>query len=249
MPVCLNCDKEFEESDNYCRRCGQETSTHRLTTKHAFHHFLHAFTHTDRGFFALIPQLLVKPGIVAREYNEGKRKTYFNPFTFMLVIVAISTLLVAYNNFMSIPNGRYTHPVARMITDFISKHFNIVVLIGIPATAYFTSILFKNRINFAESLVLACYTSGERSIFFILIVIPLVLLFKAQYFLITYSYIMLFMFYYGWSCMQCLRDRSVKTFLKGLFAIVLTQIFITVLIAIVITVAIFFSKMQDKISG
>src|SRR6476620_8272805 len=113
---CLNCGKEFDISYKYCSTCGQSTSTTRMSTKHAVHQFFHAFTHTDKGFFDLIPQLLTKPGVVAREYNAGKRKTYFSPFTFLLLIVAVSTILVAYNNFMSMSSKADQPYQAKIVT-------------------------------------------------------------------------------------------------------------------------------------
>ena len=136
---CLNCCAEFEQSDNYCRSCGQNTSTHRLTTKHTIHHFFHAFTHTDKGFFYLIPKLLVKPGIIAREYKDGKRKTYFSPFTFILIVVALNTFLVATFNIMKIPYaGQPQHPAVVMVSNFTNQHFNLIVFLSVPMIALFT---------------------------------------------------------------------------------------------------------------
>jgi|GEM_PF-4874684 len=60
--------------------------------------FFHSFTPTDKGFFYLIPKLLVKPGIIAKEYNEGKRKTYFSPIKFVLA-QAITSLIIALTIF------------------------------------------------------------------------------------------------------------------------------------------------------
>src|SRR6476660_10177051 len=158
---CLNCGKEFTRTDNYCRSCGQVTTVSRLQTNHILHNFAHAFTHTDKGFFYLIPQLLVKPGIIAREYNEGKRKSYFSPFTFMILIVAINTFLVATFSLMSPELTKRKNP----IDNFLNQHFNIIIFMALPIMAFFTNILFREKhINFAESMVIGCYTAGERAL-------------------------------------------------------------------------------------
>ena len=240
---CLNCKKEFEPSDNYCRACGQKTSTHRLTTKHAVHHFFHAFTHTDKGFFYLIPKLLVNPGIIAREYNEGKRMTYFSPFTYVLIVVALSTIIVSTYNIMSIPySDRPQHPAVEMVSNFTNKHFNLMVFLSIPIISFFTSQFFKKRINYAESLVIVSYTSGERSIFFILIVVPFLLLFKENYFLIIYSYVALYMLYYSWTCCQYFNDYRITTFIKGSLSFLLAQAVTSLIITMTIFILVYQSK-------
>ena len=245
--ACLNCGTEFSSTDNYCSTCGQDTATKRLETKHVLHHFFHAFTHTDRGFFHLIPQLLTKPGIVSREYNQGKRKSYFSPFTFVLIIVAISTVLVSTFNIMSVPYRPDQAPAVTMVTNFTNKHFNLMVFFSVPLIAFFTSRFFKKKINFAESLVVVSYTSGERSIFFILVVIPLVLLFKEHYYLVIYSYLALFMSYYAWTCCQYFDEYRIGIFLKGCLCFILSQLAVSFIIAATIFVIIFSAKLFDKI--
>ncbi len=240
---CLNCGKEFKISENYCSSCGQGTLTKRLTTDQAVYEFFHAFTHTDKGFFYLVPKLLSKPGIIAREYNEGKRKKYFSPFTFLLLIVAISTILVSTYRVLTPPHDLDQHPAVTAVTNFTNLHFNIMVFLSVPAIAFFTSRFFRKRINFAESLVLASYASGERSIFFILFVIPLLLLFKNHYYIVLYSYIGLFMLYYAGACCQYFNDFRIRTFLKGSLCFILAQSVIATGVTIAIAILIASSKM------
>src|SRR5690349_6274896 len=87
MTTCKNCSYEFE--GKFCPNCSQKAATHRFTIGHIGHEFLHALTHTDKGVLLLIKELFTRPGYVALEYNAGKRKKYFNPITYMLLILAI----------------------------------------------------------------------------------------------------------------------------------------------------------------
>jgi hypothetical protein len=83
--TCCNCNNEF--TGEYCNQCGQKL-THRITMAHLAHDILHAFTHADKGFLYLMVQLFKNPGKVAREYIvEGKRKRYFMPFQYILIII------------------------------------------------------------------------------------------------------------------------------------------------------------------
>ena len=97
-PNCLNCEENLEVSAKFCPQCGQKTSTHRLTIAHILHDGLHALTHADKGIFHLLKDLAVKPGIVAREYIAGKRKRYFNPFTFFLIMMGLFVVSASYFN-------------------------------------------------------------------------------------------------------------------------------------------------------
>ena len=83
--TCLNCGTLLTADDNFCPHCGQKSRIHRLTLVHIFHEFFHSFTHADKGFLGITADLAAKPGIVAREYIRGKRKKYFNPFTYYLL--------------------------------------------------------------------------------------------------------------------------------------------------------------------
>jgi hypothetical protein len=91
MTTCKNCENSFE--GKYCPNCSQKADTHRFTIKHFAHEFFHAFTHTDKGIFFLIKELFLRPGKVAREFNAGKRKKYFNPITYLLIVMALQIYL------------------------------------------------------------------------------------------------------------------------------------------------------------
>jgi hypothetical protein len=52
--------------------------------------FLHALAHMDHSVFSLVRVLFIRPGYVAREYVDGKRKRYFGPFAFLVIVVGLS---------------------------------------------------------------------------------------------------------------------------------------------------------------
>ena len=95
--TCKNCETIFE--GNFCPNCSQKAGTHRFSVKHIVHEAFHAFTHTDKGIFFLIKEMLKRPGKVALEYNGGRRKKYFNPFTFLLIMIALNIFFTQKANF------------------------------------------------------------------------------------------------------------------------------------------------------
>jgi predicted amidophosphoribosyltransferase len=71
---CLNCDAPLVPNQAYCSACGQKADTHRLSMHDIGHAMVHVFTHADHSVFALVRDLAFKPGRVAREYLDGKRR-------------------------------------------------------------------------------------------------------------------------------------------------------------------------------
>lgn len=222
---CLNCNNTIQIEQKFCPECGQKTSTARLNTSHILHDVFHAFTHTDKGVLYLIRWLIVKPGTISREYVLGQRKKYFNPFTFLILVIGITTILAAKFSLFS----PYLKNI-NSIQTFFNKHYNFLIFCIVPLIALYTKLLFKRtKINFAESVILSSYTSAERAIVFTLIVTPLIILFRNQYFIIIGVYSLTFACYYGFACCQYFKTFNFKYFLKGLFVILLSQATIAIL--------------------
>ncbi len=241
---CLNCGAEQEISNRFCPQCGQNADTHRLNFKHIWHDLVHAFTHADKGIFSLIWQLALKPGIVAREYVEGKRKKYFNPFTFVILIVGFASVILISSGFTSF-SGNSAMP-KNPISPFLDKHINLLIFMNIPLLALFNRLLFRRaNTNYSENLILAAFTSGERSIFFSLIVAPVWLVFHPPYYPFLAFYLLCWSCYYGWACSQFYKGRKLGLFLKGVLVTILTQIVTILLITASFFIYFsFFSKRQ-----
>jgi len=227
---CLNCGSVLESSSHFCPQCGQKADTHRLNFHHIWHDLVHAFTHADKGIFPLIWQLAFKPGIVAREYVEGKRKKYFNPFTFVILIVGFASVILINSGFTNFNSG--SRMPANPISPFLDKHVNLLIFLNIPLLAMFNRLLFRrDKTNFSENLVLAAFTSGERSIFFSLLIAPIWVIFHPPFYPFLAFYLFCWSCYYGWACSQFYTGKKAGLFLKGIFSTILTQVVTVMLIS------------------
>lgn len=185
---CLNCATLLTADDHFCPHCGQKTDTHRLNMSHIWHDVLHAFTHADKGFFYTIKELAIRPGRVAREYVEGKRKKYFNPFNFLFIIVGV--YLIANSIFMPfseaggrLPEGKtveqrqlYQQIMERgeKFRTFMNKKTNIVLFVSTPFIALVMFLLFRRKgLFYGEHLVTMAYVNGFLSLLTIFIFVPL----------------------------------------------------------------------------
>ena len=194
---CLNCGLPASETDSYCSRCGQALDTHRFTFSHILHEFFHAFTHTDKTVFGLIAGLAVRPGKVVGEYLDGKRKKYFNPFTFLLLVAAFSILVIGWTGTIrhsANPSASLNQSSARAnmdeksrvmmerakkVGEFMSKRQNLVMLIAVPfiALVYFLAYRKSGR-NYAEHLVVNIFLNAFVILFSSILFYPLLAMFR-----------------------------------------------------------------------
>lgn len=122
------------------------------------HDFVHVLTHADHSIFALVQALAYRPGRVAREYVDGRRKQHFGPIAFLMVAVAGASFMIV------VTGVKFFTP----ITDsgpagFLQRHINLVILIQLPVLAGWCTLLFwPQRLHYAEHLVLSAYASGFR---------------------------------------------------------------------------------------
>lgn len=86
---CLNCKHPLDISDKFCPNCGQRNSTKRLMIRDFIDEFLANFYAYDSRVKHTIVSLFKKPGVAARDFIQGKRLYYANPFRFYLSISLI----------------------------------------------------------------------------------------------------------------------------------------------------------------
>jgi hypothetical protein len=203
---CQNCGSALASDQNYCGRCGQKCDAGRLTIKQLGHDLLHALTHVDRSVLSLLWPLLIRPGTVAREYVAGKRKRYFGPLSWLIVIVGLVSAEVAISGFQVVISN---NPSA--LAELLQRHVNVVFLIQVPVLALFCRLLFwRDGFNAAEFLVLAAYAASMRTIFFGVVLVPLSAIFhpdQTAVFYCAYASILAWIAYFGFAASQFVDRR------------------------------------------
>ncbi|WP_067033058.1 DUF3667 domain-containing protein [Allomuricauda sp. CP2A] len=95
---CLNCGHPLDASDKYCPNCSQANSTKKLTLKDFLDEFFSGLINYDSKLLKTLSGLLVRPGSITKDYINGKRITYTNPFRFLLSLAFLYFLMVTFNN-------------------------------------------------------------------------------------------------------------------------------------------------------
>lgn len=107
---CLNCGYPFTHDEKFCPECGQKNRGKKITLSVFLRELFAGFFSWDAKFWKTITPLLTKPGKVSKDYIEGKRIRYTNPFRFYLATSIIFFLIVNltdnYNKFDELRNGK-----------------------------------------------------------------------------------------------------------------------------------------------
>jgi hypothetical protein len=233
---CRNCAVALTEGHAFCANCGQKVIVDRLSVRESLLDFWFTMV---RPVFALVRALLVRPGYVARDYVEGKRKRFLGPYAFLSLIVGLASaayllsgLKVVHSKGMVLgtasPNTETLNALAMGAAGaFFQRHVNIVILLNTPVLAAYSRLLFR-KLSFAEHLVLACYTSGMRSLFTTIIVIPSTLIILrltgTDSLYCEAAGLLLWFAYFTFAMVQFSRDHRMFSSLKGALAAVLAWV-------------------------
>lgn len=186
---CKNCQTDLLENFKFCNACGAKVVTQRITAKNLLSDIFQNALGWDNKYFSTIRSLILKPGILLREYLDGTRKKYVNPFTFLVIgmTLAIFTFnffderyIESNTNFQSKQiewqsqwmNETLGIPLlseevkkeqlesAEKSTRFTLKYFNILVVLTLPLYSLLTFLVYRKPYNYGEHIVINSYIQG-----------------------------------------------------------------------------------------
>jgi hypothetical protein len=244
MITCQNCEYHFDS--NFCPSCGQSAHIHPITVRHVSHDLVHAFTHADKGFLLTLKALLSRPGIVALEYINGKRKKYFNPISFLVITMAISAYLSYKSGYFESMGRKPKTEQSVMIDEKSSVHelakketSRIIVvegkLLGLilitPLLALLSWIFFrKPQHGYAEHFVLHSYLFGLSNVARVVIFIPLHLMLPGKIQLVDMAFQFVFLTYMIIGSRQFFQRNIWMTILKCVIMLALFIFFFWLII-------------------
>lgn len=226
--ICPNCNNEF--TGQFCNVCGQRQA-HRITMSHLWHDLAHAFTHTDKGFFYMMGQLFIRPGKVAYQYIvEGRRKSYFPPLQYLIILGTIATIIVVNSHFienslksveaLTGTSNKYSPQQAafmQKLTVLQSKYYNIMILMQLPFYALGAFIFYRRKFkyNFAELLTMQTFVTGQHTLIAMILML-LVFISKSAMGYLNLIMMIGSLSYQLWVYMQFFNEKTIIGFLKAL---------------------------------
>ena len=95
---CLNCTQPLTGNENFCSYCGQKNTTKKLSFGVFLNNLFEGMFSYDSRFWRTFIPLLLKPGKVSKEFIEGKRVKFVNPFQMYLNVSIVFFLLLGITN-------------------------------------------------------------------------------------------------------------------------------------------------------
>jgi len=219
-PACRDCGAPLAPTQAYCGVCGQKRLAGRITLHEIARDLIHALAHVDRGVLPLVRQLLVRPGAVARDFIEGRRRRHFGPFAFLVVCVAAGAAAIALSGYPVVTTNE-----PNRVAAFLQSHPNLVYFVHVPLLAAALRVVCAlDHLHYAEHLVLVAYTEGMHVLWNTLVIVP-------GWYLIGpgpelsqrlfYATLPIWPLYFAFACSQFLPGRRWVGAVKGIAAIAL----------------------------
>ncbi len=194
--TCKTCGIQFQ--GRFCNNCGEKVlHPHDKSISHFIEEAFHFITHFDTKIFRSLRLMFAKPGFVAMEYCEGRRRKYFSPVSMFMIGVVIYLLFpvlqglnISFHNHISNNNSLHIYIVQKwavhkasveQITlaqlaekfDHLSPKFSkVLLLVLIPLSALVLSLLFRRKkAYFFDHMMLAAEINAV-ILFLVFIILP-----------------------------------------------------------------------------
>lgn len=200
----------------------------------------------------MMGQLFKRPGKVAYEYIvEAKRKRYFPPFQYLIILGAVATIIVVNSHFIEHTyktmegfTGNVSQQSAKQaafmqqMSLWQSKYYNILILLQLPFYALSALVFYKRkyRYNYAELLTLQTFVSSQYTIISMVLMLTVFFTKSGLGYLNTVM-MLTSMAYHIWVYMEFFNEKNLVGFLKALGSSILGILFF-VLFTMIITIAI-----------
>ena len=164
--TCPNCGAERE--GEYCHGCGQRFMKARLTAWELWWLFAERFLDWEEGVWRTFLKMATAPGVVIRHYLGGKRKTYLNPFSYLLFCAGLYTvgqLIMRQGVELSgLPGLEEVQELGTALNN-TEDQFTLIAygtVLAVAVLALAIRVMFDGRLlNSMEAVVTSIYTSGN----------------------------------------------------------------------------------------
>ncbi len=231
---CLNCEIQLNGNQKFCSNCGQKTAIHRLSFHEFSHDVIHHITHADKSIFTLLQYLILKPGIIAREYVAGKRQKYFKPLNFFFIVAGIVVFMTSSlykpddsrSKQMEMGAQHIKDPVKKQqlldiaarnkkVNMIAGKYSNVINMIATPFLTLLFWLFYRIRYNYFECLIANMYFVGFIMLVYALLIVPLRHFFPAMNLYLIAIFFLIEIIYRGYAYYEFINLKGRWNFVKA----------------------------------
>jgi hypothetical protein len=159
---------------------------------------------------------------------DGKRKQYFNPFSFLVLMVGVAFFLVLKFESLAFRHEDLTS-ANREIFHFSFKYFNVFIFLMAPVNALLSWLLFrKYKLFYAEYLVLWSYLTGQQMFYYCLFIL---LALVPPLLSVTGTVVGILMsIWFVFALIQFHQGKSLANVIKAIMVVVISQVLLQALV-------------------
>lgn len=168
ITYCKNCESQVQGS--YCSLCGQKTSISKVTFKETFQDLFDAIFSIEAPLIITLKTLVLNPGKLFTEYLAGKRKKYYKPVTFFILMTVIYLIIhgiIKYDPFGS-NLIQVTDPTSSKLLlkarDFFLMNIDKLLFAFVLSLGLILKLFFYRKNTLAEFLAISFYLLGMYTI-------------------------------------------------------------------------------------
>lgn len=224
---CANCGSEIQA--RFCGNCGQPSKLPRVDAHYVLHEIQHVL-HFEKGILYTIRELLIRPGKNVREFISDNRSRLVKPILFLVLTSLVYTII---NNLFHVEQHmpkELQHTISAAMLHWFDHHMGYTnLMMGIFIATWLKVIFRKTDYNFFELLILLCFVMGVGMLFSAVFALAGGLM-KLE--LLTKIGMVLSPLYCFWAIALFFNRKTVKSYLKVLFAYLLGMVSFSIVVII-----------------
>lgn len=169
---CNNCESQVQGA--YCSNCGQRTSVHKVTFGEIIQDFVDAVFSVNGPFVTTLTLIFTNPGRLFRDYLAGKRKRYYKPVAFfilMTIVYLVVRSLIQYDPFGNTTIQVRDESSSRILTEarnFMLLNIDKLLFVFVFNLALLLKLLFYRKYSLVEFIAVSFYLVSVYTILTIL---------------------------------------------------------------------------------
>ncbi len=162
--TCKNCGVTI--IGNYCENCGQKAKIGKVTFQETFQDIFNAIFAIDAPFITTLKMLIINPGRIFNEYLHGKRRKYYKPVTFFILMTVVYLVIrgiINYDPFgdtmlqVQDPSDSQILTKAR---NFMLLNIDKLLFVFVFSLGLFMKLFFYKKNTLAEFLAISFFLLG-----------------------------------------------------------------------------------------
>ena len=158
---CKNCESNTQ--GKYCAECGQKTTIGKVTFKETIQDLFDAIFSIEAPLIATLKMLALNPGKLFKEYLAGKRKKYYKPVTFFILMTVIYLVIRGIikfdpfgSNLMQVDDPSSSQLLAKA-REFFLVNINKLLFAFVFSLGLILKLFFYKKYTLAEFLAVSFY--------------------------------------------------------------------------------------------